>query len=124
MGSSRLAHEGYLQSRYGVERRRFQGCRTAPPARRSGAGFRPQDQLRAPEQRQGAPAGLVGDHRIPNLSRAAQMLDLRRAGDAPLPDRAERVALQLQRRERFGAVGQMGDGGVAAGGVGQGDDAG
>ena len=78
-------------------------------------GFRPEDHLRAPEQRQDAPAGRIGHHRIPDLRGAAQVLGARLADEGALADRSEMVAFQLDGREGSGALGQVGERGVGAG---------
>ena len=52
--------------------------------------------------------------------RATQVLDVRLADESALADRSERVAFQLDGREGGGALGQVRERGLPAGGIGQG----
>src|SRR6188472_4562694 len=81
-----------------------------------------KNHLRAAEERDRA-AVLVSKHRgVPHVRRAPEMHGARRASDRTLACGAEKVRLELDRREVDGVLGQMRETTVAARRVGQRDD--
>src|SRR5829696_9013011 len=132
---------GISTSGYGLARgtgtppRRYVAPVSHPAGRRPQGGYsrvhprvrsspRPEHRLRAAEQRDRPPGAGVGHDGVPHLRRPPGV-DVGRDGvDPALPGRAEMVALQLDRGEAGGPLGQQRAGGQAAAGVGERHDGG
>ncbi len=83
---------------------------------------RVKDQLRTPKQRDRLPARLILHFRVPDLGSASAVEARSNAGNRSFTGSAEEVALELDGGEVVGAVGEVGEGAVAAGRVGESDD--
>jgi hypothetical protein len=83
-----------------------------------------QNQLGTAEQGDLFPTRFIRYLRVPDLGGPPVMEAGRGAADNSLAGGAQEIALQLDGGEVVGASGQIGDGPVAAGRVGQGDDRG
>lgn len=81
-----------------------------------------KNQLRTAEQGDRLPTGFVRYLRIPNLGGAAVVDTGRKAGQRPFADGTQKVALEFDGSEILRPFGQAGEGPVAAGGIGDGDD--